>query len=81
MLPILLSCCQVANVLSYHLMAPLVRLSVTCTVAFIFTVKVASADITMVIFINGCVERDKFKLSPHLSLASVFSEVDKLSEL
>lgn len=66
-MPVLLSCCQVANVLSYHLTAPLVRLSVTCTAAFIFAVEVARADVATVIFINGCVGRDKFKL-PHICL-------------
>jgi hypothetical protein len=41
-----------------------VRLSVTYAAVFIFAVEVANADVATVIFINGSMGRDKFKLPP-----------------
>lgn len=51
-LPVLLSCCQVTNVLSYHLMAPLLRIFVKSVASFIFIAEVASDTVATIMFLS-----------------------------
>lgn len=80
-LPVLLSCCQVTNVLSYHLMAPLLRIFVKSVASFIFIAEVASDTVATIMFLSMGTWDETNSNLPHLSMESTVAKVDKLTLL
>lgn len=70
-----MSCLQVSNVLSVHLMA----LRARAVTPYTFSVEVASKSVATFICLLGSLEQDKFKLILYITRAAAVSHTDLLS--